>query len=403
MDSPVAMISYSSADQEAAELLHDELALRCFRVIHDGHTFTDGSRIQTDMAEGVESCDVFVAYLTPNSLYLDRHPDQPRPALVGELLPALRRRRTSLGDGKGGKPIIILLLHGLGDRQAASETIRQLTGERVDSIWSTWLDQDTDHITQAEAADVAESALRALLERDGQVQPIELFVATRGTGPPSRRFTIDGARLFGGDRRPGDPSNWARLAAAVQSVRRHMEAVAGGGPLRIELACHLSAALATGRTFHQATRWKPTFVTRHGEATPATHSNGGDLKGDFERHAESGDLIVDVDLLGHNVSALTDETAGRLPPAGGRISLRRAGSGDLSAEEISQLARTTADRIRKGHATLRPNRIHLAMSAPAAYAGLLGHHLTALEADIVTYELAGGAYTVAMTVRGATP
>jgi hypothetical protein len=39
MNSPVAMISYSWSDEDAAELLHDELAIRGFEVVHDRHSF----------------------------------------------------------------------------------------------------------------------------------------------------------------------------------------------------------------------------------------------------------------------------------------------------------------------------------------------------------------------------
>ena len=72
MKSPVAMISYSRIDAAAAELLHDELALRRFDVVHDRYSFTEGSRIPADMTTGVETCDLFVPYLTPSSLYLGR-------------------------------------------------------------------------------------------------------------------------------------------------------------------------------------------------------------------------------------------------------------------------------------------------------------------------------------------
>ena len=63
---------------------------------------------------------------------------------------------------------------------------------------------------------------------------------------------------------------------------------------------------------------------------------------------------------------------------GGRISLRRRATDDLRPEQIAQAARYIADRARAAHAMLRPNRLHLAMSTPAAFAVLLGYHMTAL-------------------------
>ena len=47
-----------------------------------------------------------------------------------------------------------------------------------------------------------------------------------------------------------------------------------------------------------------------------------------------------------------------------------------------------------------PQRIHITMSAPAAFAALLGHHLTALNADILTYELDDDRYTNSLTLTG---
>ena len=148
IDSPVAMISYSWNDSDAADLIHDEFALHGFSVLHDRHSFTDGSRIPANMNSGVERCDVFVAYLTRHSLYLDKQADQPRPAVVGELLPALQRRRRNLTPGTVDTPIVLPLAHGLGDRNEVAEIVREITGEDISSLWTGWLDQTTPHITQ---------------------------------------------------------------------------------------------------------------------------------------------------------------------------------------------------------------------------------------------------------------
>ncbi len=404
MRSPIAMISYSWDDAAAAELLHDELALRCFEVIHDRHSFTAGSRIPSNMASGVETCDVFLAYLTPRSLYLDRTPDSPRPALEGELIPALQRRRRNLGTGGSAKPLLILLSHGLGDRSTASETVRRLTGEQIDSFWGTWLDQESGHIAQAEAARVADGALRALLQQESPAAPIELSVVTRGTAPAAHRFTIDGTRLFGGERRSGDPADWARFRAALQSVADLLASASGGGEIRIELACHLSAALAVGRTFHQATRWKPIFLGRHGESKPVAEGSMEGLTGGLDHISNGDDLIVDIDLIGHDVMARADRLAAELSqPAVGRLSLARVERADLSPEEISRLARATADRIRGAYVDLRSTRIHIVTAAPAAYVALLGHHLTALQADLHLYEPNSGGYIRAMELPQVIP
>ncbi len=395
MDSPLAMISYSWVDSDAAELLHDELALRGFAVIHDKYCFTDGSRIPANMSNAVEHCDVFVAYLTPNSLYLNKDPGQPRPTLTGELKPALRRRRQNLQPGASDTPVVLPVSHGLGDRAVAAETIRQHTGENIASLWTTWIDQATAHITQPEAAIVSAHALTSLANNP----PCELFVATRGTAPPPVACTVDATRLLGGDRTSGEPADWARLQPALRDVEQHLSANGPGHNITIDLRCHLSAALATGRVFHQATRWSPTFATRGGPTQPTTADPKRFLNGNFDHCGEAGDLIVDIDLLGHNVADLTNSLAAELPPAGGRISLTRSRAhGDLPTDEIAHAARWSANLIRSAHATLRPSTIHITQAAPAAFAGLLGHHLTALNADIVTYELDHYRYTSVLTI-----
>lgn len=406
MASPVAMISYSWADSDAAELLHDEFALRGFSVIHDRYSFTDGSRIPANMTNAVAACDVFVAYLTPNSLYLNRSADKPRPALVGELRPALRRRRENLEPGAVDTPTVLPLAHGLGDRSTAAETIRQQTGEDVASLWTTtWLNQTTPHITQLEAASVAANALDAATSGRSSDATSELFVATRGATPPSRRHTIDGTRLLGGDRTAGDPGEWTRLFAALTDVERHLSATSHDHSIIIDPRCHLSAALATGRIFHQATRWSTTFTSRNGPVEPLSTAPSEYLNGNFDQYNETGDLIVDIDFLGHNVGDRTDQLAADLPPAGGRISLSRKNpDGDLSSDEIAHAARWSANLIRKSHAKLRPTTIHITQAAPAAFAGLLGHHLTALNADITSYELDhDGQYIPALSIPCTTP
>jgi hypothetical protein len=393
------MISYSWHDDAAAELLHDEVALRGFQVIHDRYSFTEGSRIPANMTDAVRKCDVFVAYLTPHSLYLDDAPDTSRPALHGELMPALRRRRDNLTPGRVDSPIILPLAHGLGDREEATEILQSATGEDFASLWrGEWLDQTTPHITQSEAARVADQALRALLTREPPENPLTLHVATRGSTPPAHIFTVDATRLLGLERRPGTPPDWIRFWQALRSVCGLLEPYAGDGAVHIRPACHLTAAFAVGRTFHQASRWTPTISTRHGDATPApTSLDVGGLMGGFDQYAESGDLLIDIDLLGHDVAAMSDQTAQSLR-LGGRISLRRTSRDDLTPDNIAQIARYVADQARTAHATLRPPRIHLTMSTPAAFSVLLGYHTTALQSDIITYETDGSRYTEALTV-----
>src|SRR5258708_28933243 len=113
-----------------------ELALRGLDVIHDRCTFQVGGRIPSQMADGVERCDALVIYLTRNSLYLDS-PGAPRPAIDGEFVPAMRRRRRELARHPDGppsavRPVVVPITHGLGDpRSEAPDVVRRETGEDI--------------------------------------------------------------------------------------------------------------------------------------------------------------------------------------------------------------------------------------------------------------------------------
>ena len=403
MSSPLAMISYSWTDAEAAEVLHDELVLHGFEVIHDRYSFNTGSRVSALMDSAVERCDVFIPYVTASSLYVDESDGAPRPALNGELLPALRRRRRNLAPGRPDTPIVIPLTHGLGDRDTAGELIRTHIGEDLGSLWGPWLNQASSGIHHDEASLIAERALSSLLVRDQVEDELELVVVTRGDTPPPRKFTIDATRLVGMERRPGDPVAWARILRALQQVSRRLTHAMVSPRIKIELACHLTAAYAVGRTFHQATPWTPTFATRHGDATPSPNGEGAVLSGGFDQYAESGDLIIDIDLLGHGVDAPTDSLAASMARPAGRLSLTTPTDRDLTPAQLAATAYEAARRIRSAHAMLRPPCIHITMAAPAAFAALLGYHATALTSEVISYEFDGERYRRSMCLPPTQP
>ena len=402
MNSPIAMISYSSKDCVAADLIQDELALRGFDVFRDQTSFTDGSRISTNMTTGVEGCDVFVAYLTPHSLYLNQREGESCPALDSEIRPALERQRRNLDEQGRSTPIFIFAAHGLGNRDEASSIFQRKTGVPIDSVWtSQWLDQKTPHITQKEAAVLADQALRAFLAHEPPPPPIDIYIATRGFRPHSLRFTVDGTGLLGGDRLPGDLDSWVRFYAALRSLVERLESHYVG-TVSVHLACHLSAAFAAGRMLHQASRWSPCFITKSCRVAPTTLEENSDLRGNPELYSDHGDLLVNADLLGHDVARSSSDLASLLD-LGGRLSLTRSSSDTMSPGEIVSAARFAATKVRSAHAVLRPEKIHLAMAAPAGFAALLGYHLTSLEADIVTYEFADFKYLPALLIPSDSP
>ncbi len=188
-----SMVSYSWNDASAADLLHEELALRGLKVFHDRCTFASGSRIGQSMADAVDKCDAFIAYLTPSSLYETSPVGARRPALDEEFLPVMNRLARARGIAPPltpVRPVVLALTHGLGDpRKEAPDRVRKATGRDISSLWTPIsLDQTTTSITQREAAVAAAGVLRALLPPGGGppevAEPVELVVVTRGEGQP---------------------------------------------------------------------------------------------------------------------------------------------------------------------------------------------------------------------------
>ena len=188
-----AMISYQSRDRAAAELLHEELALRGFVVVHDQCTFLSGSRIATEMQLGVENCDAFVAYLTPESLYLDAQPGDPRPALDEEFRPAMDRRREPRPAGQGPCPVVLPVPKRLGTRSEAADTVFAQTGESIGALWMKGARPDDEELSQAEAAAIAREAVQATLRPNQRYveEPVPLIFVTRGNSQPPRFEVVE--------------------------------------------------------------------------------------------------------------------------------------------------------------------------------------------------------------------
>lgn len=417
MEPLVAMISYQSQDIAAAELLHEELALRGFVVVHDQCSFLSGRRIALEMGSGVDRCDVFIAYLTPNSLYLDASPGLPRPAVDDEFLPAMQRRRDQGKSSRSGsavtaevRPIVVIpLTHGLGDpRREAPEVVRRATGEDISSLWSPAIDQSAATLTQADAARVACEALRSVLTAGtgSSDQVIPITVATRGGGQAPQGVSVDATMILGGeDRRPGAAADWNRYLAGIRDVERTLAAYTTERRLQLNAKAHLTGAIALGRVFNQVTGWRLEVAGRHGSLSPTDATDHPDLRVFWDQgSAGSKAITVEVDLLGHPVTSMATELIRVLetPPAG-RLQITRTTAGELSPSDIASMAAAAASHIRDIVSRERPARIHLMCAAPVEFTVLLGHRMTALEADIQLYERDGAAYFPSLLLSATIP
>ncbi|MGH2458530.1 MAG: SAVED domain-containing protein, partial [Chloroflexota bacterium] len=380
-----AMISYQWADASAAELIHEELALRGLVVHHDRCSFPTGSRIGTNMDDAVASCNGFVAYLTPHSLYESSPPGSPRPAIDAEFKPVMDRlARSQAKDGGSRRPVIIPLTHGLGDpRTQAPERVRKATGKDISSLWTpVVLDQGTTSIGGSEAAAVGRALLASLLAPGADPptdDPIEVLVVTRGEGQPPAFLSIDGTNLLGGaTNRPGEPKTWDRYMAGLRDLQSAMARWTERREIDLRIRAHLSAAIAFGRVFNQAAGWRPSIEGRHGRVSPSTEVDHEELRTSLDKGGRPGDLSVEIDLLDVRVS---DLAAGALmnlaEPATNRLCIwRERQRSDLLPNDVAAMASGAAVAIRDAVFDLRPARTHVFCASPVEFAVLLGHRLT---------------------------
>lgn len=375
-----AMISYQWADAEAAELLHEELALRGLIVSHDRCSFPAGSRIGSNMDADVANCDAFVAYLTPNSLYEGAPPESPRPAIDSEFKPAMDRLARSKAKEGERCPVIIPLTHGLGDpRSEAPERVRKATGKDISSLWTpVTLDQTTTSITESEAATVGRCLLSALLgsgdDDAAPTDPIEMMVVTRGEGQPPAFLSIDGTNLLGGqDNCPGEPSAWARYMSGLRDLQSSLARWTHRRELQLSIRAHLSAAIAFGRVFNQAAGWRPAIAGRHGTTRASDAVGHEQLRTSLDKGERAGDLSVEIDLLDVGVSDLTSTVLMNVAdPVTNRLCVWRQGPrSDLPPNDIAAMASSATAAIRDAVFEIRPARAHIFCASPVEFAVLL--------------------------------
>lgn len=402
------MVSYQWDDAPAAELLHEELALRGLLVFHDRCAFPSGSRIASNMDNAVATCDGFVAYLTPNSLYESRPPGSARPAIDAEFKPIMDRlARSNARPNQSRRPVIVPLTHGLGDpREGAPERVRKATGKDISTLWTpVTLDQRTLSITRTEAASAGKSLVAALLQPGGGADSelIDVSVTTRGEGQPPTFLSVDATNSLGGaTNRPGDPADWDRYLAGLRDLQGILAHWTQCRKLNLRMRAHLTAAIAFGRVFNQAGGWRPTIQGRHGDVCPSDSTEHGQLRTALDKGGPAADFSVEIDLLDVKVSDLASDILRQLPnPATNRLCVWSEESGsELAPNDVAAMAAITSRSIRDAAFDIRPSRIHLFCASPVEFAVLVGHRLTSLHADIHLYERDGDRYASSLVIPG---
>ncbi|MCC6959919.1 MAG: SAVED domain-containing protein [Dehalococcoidia bacterium] len=403
-----ALVSYQWGDSADAERLHEELALRGFVVHHDRCSFETGGRLPAQMEVAVQRSDLVVALLTKHSLYLEAPAGTPRPALDGEFIPSMQRRRTHLAElgvdplnAVKARPVVIPVLRGLGDPHGeGSELVRIHTGENIGSLWMPSVTQDGD-LPLADAQSIARGALRAVIA-SALGEPVALQIVTRGSGEaPIAGLNVDATSLLGGrDRRVGASLDWDRFVGALRDVR---DALGHGTRCRsIELfpKCHLAAAVALGRVFSQSTGWKVSIPSRNGLVETVSEPEGAELAISWDAEAPNGDIAVQIDLLGHPVFDMARRATIDWPqPPLGQLQVSRQDSRrEMTPEDVMFFARRVADEIRRIASRYAPQTVHLFCAAPVEFGVLLAYRLTALNADLVVHEPDGERYHPAVRI-----
>ena len=395
-----AMVSYQSKDLDESELLHEELALRGFVVVHDQCSFLSGSRIATEMELGVQTCDAFVSLLTPHSLYLGAQPGSPRPALDGEFIPAMERRRQAASSDTR-RPIVVLPVpKRLGSRADATEKVFGQTGEDVGSIWIKSVETDDPVLGSSEAARIAQEALKATLSSGVRVAPdqVDIVFVSRGRGQPPAFLTIDATSLVGGCRRAGSPEDWTRILRGLSDVEGAL-ANSSSRELHIRAKAHISGAIAMGRVFNQLGGWRLSVAGRHGPVRPSPAQPGELLEVSTDPQGRGRDLSCEISLVGQPVFDMAREAI-RSHSLGlaERVRLSTSVLGDIDCETASRMASEAAFALRERVAARRPPRTHVFCASPADVAVLIGYRLTALGTDLHLYEREGDGYHLALVV-----
>jgi hypothetical protein len=408
------MVSYQSADSLSSLRLRDELRLHGFVVVHDRTSFRGGEHVAYQMADGVELCDAFLAYITPSYLYETESPGAPRPALDEEFIPVTRRREREIAeairigvDPRTARPVVYAVVRNLGDpHRDAPERVRQATGIDISGWWAPVVDQSGSDLSRSDAATVAAEVLRTVIANrpeDPDIDGLEIAFVTRGTGQPPATVTIDATSSLGGDtRRVGQPEEWAALLSGLRDVEAILAARRNGRLIRLRAAAHVSAGILFGKVFHQAAGWRLMVAGRHGDVdSNIGDGDASDLSVVWIPGTASSDwLSVEIDMLGQPVSEMATEwMRTTATPPRGRLQISLASpQHDLEPDEVARLARHAAQEIRQRVAAERPKRIALMCASPIDFAVLVGHRLTAMWCALELLERGEQGYETVLTV-----
>lgn len=388
---PRGMVSYSHADEtETVTCLAQELRLRGATMLRDLEHFRAARATSASMADAI-SGDLVVAHLTENAL-------QSVPVVERELKPALDRYANT------GKPLVVLVPHGLGDDWDAIDA--RIDGRLPTAVSARWgrVYSDPAPLDQSTCATIAGGVIASLfgVGRGPTDGCWELTVVTRGNPMPSAGLLIDATGIVGGPSpRCGSADDWERIFSGITDLAAVLHAHSSKRR-RLDLTpqCHLTAALATGFAFRRACGWTICAADRAGNACDQGPGR------DFDRfivpplepgRSEDERLFVEL-AIGRSISRGVESVIERTGVPRARLRINYAGAADLTAEEMAPAAAAVADLIKAQRHDLGVKRVELFMAAPAAFAVLLGAELNALGALLGLHEHDNDDYVPTLTI-----
>jgi hypothetical protein len=381
MTSPL-FFSYAWVDRHEVELLELMLRLRGVPVFRDRREGRWGERLEPRFLDEILAhCCGYALYATEDAVTSD--------AITKVELPAMHRQR--IADRKFFTGAVF---RGFG-ASAGGDAIHTAAGVDLSRTLGTPIDSKLP--LEPQLAATSTQILRSYLTSQWRDGPAIARVETRDDIPNAEGalLHLNWSPPLDHDVDVYDEACWdGQLLPALRDLRAELEwalAAESGREqvLHVAGAAHLSAALALGFEFRDATHWNLVLDSRGASWTTAREEPdpcGWEIIVDAGRPTAS-DLVVCVHVA-QDVSDAVREHRRFAGLARAEMHVRRAagdGRTSLAPAQGNRLAAAIADAIRRTSKTHGTRETHLFLSCPWPFAALLGWHL-ASSGVIVAYE-----------------
>lgn len=384
-------LSYSHEDAETAARLAEELQARGIRIWQDVKDIRLGRRLESEMEDGITTCEGIVHLLTLAAL-------ESAP-VRREIELALRRRR------RDPDFMVFALARGIGEGHAeVGKVTLETFGENFARDWLELLPDEDGPVEFGHAGEFARKVLRSLLPRDEG--PDEgtwrIGLHSRSLAPGIADLDLDWRPLLGPDvRSPGDQESWGRAWRAVRDVRDVLCEHSRRRAVRLEAAAHQTAAVLFGLAFPVNARFRLTIVdqeekewSRGSPSTPAGYRinrQPDDLEGTYAT-AEIEVARQILPAVDAHIAATGEEPRARL------LATSEGMVGLVAPDTGAQLARALAEELKKLIDDLSVRRVEVYAAAPIPLTVLFAAELGALHAELAVFEFHDDGYQSSIAI-----